>query len=64
MDSSTTHDRVSRLLKEVARIRADNRRYFARGRHHRIEEVLHSDREARLVQILEELNALAKKKVA
>ena len=64
MDPTTTDDRVSRLLQEVARIREDNRQYFARGRHHRAEEILHVNREARLVQILEELNTLAKKRLA
>ena len=64
MDQASTHDRVIRLVQEIARIREDNRQYFARGRHHRAEEILHVNREARLVQILEELNTLAKKRLA
>ena len=61
MDLLTTHARVSQLLQEVARIREDNRQYFARRRHHRAEEILHANREARLVQIREELGALEAK---
>ena len=64
MDQASTHDRVIRLVQEIARIREDNRQYFARGRHHQSEEILHGDRKARLVQILEELNTLAKKRLA
>jgi hypothetical protein len=57
----TTHDPVSQLLQEVARIREDNRQYFARRRHRRAEEILHAAREAGLVQIQEELGALEAK---
>jgi hypothetical protein len=64
MDQRTIRERVSSLQQEVARIREENQHYLTKRHHHRAEEVLHADREARLLQILEELNALTKKKLS
>jgi hypothetical protein len=62
MDQHTIRERVTSLQQEVARIQEQNRQYLAKKHHNRHEEVLSGDREARLVQILEELAALANKK--
>jgi hypothetical protein len=45
VELASTHDRVIRLVQEIARIREDNRQFFARGRHHHSEEILLGDRE-------------------
>jgi hypothetical protein len=62
MDQQTIRERVSSLQQEVARIQEQNRQYLSKRHHNRHEEVLSGDREARLVQILEELAALANNK--
>jgi hypothetical protein len=61
MDWHTIHERVSALQQEVAQIREKNREYDARRRHSHMDVAQHNSREARLVQILEELTALTKK---
>jgi hypothetical protein len=53
---------VSSLQQEFAQIQEKNREYQARRHHNRREVVLHNVNEERLVQILEDLNALTKKK--
>jgi hypothetical protein len=61
MDQRTISERVSSLQQEVARIKEQVRLYLVKRHHNRQEEVLHRDRESRLLQILEELDALTKK---
>jgi hypothetical protein len=62
MDQRTIRDRVVSLQQEVARIQEQNRQYLAVKRHSHAAAALHRDREGRLVQILEELSALTKRK--
>ena len=61
MDGAAIRKRVQILRLEIAKIRAENRRYLQQPRHTYVDEQFHKDREARLVRILEELAALTKK---
>jgi len=61
MDGVAIRERVQALRLEVAKIHAENRSYLQQPHHRSVDELLHKDREARLVQILKELTALTKK---
>jgi DNA-binding helix-hairpin-helix protein with protein kinase domain len=61
MDWHTICERVSRLRLEVARIRKENQEYLARTYHNHTDQILHGNREVRLLQIIEELKAVTKK---